>query len=532
MVDSARQIDATPLGFSTAPTQSGWLTRHRRDDGSIAPWLSPHVIIMTVLFLGALGIGYALLPGRAERIAMLERDGQTIPALAILEKSFKQGDRSVTTLYQLVGFYETFGQLDKSKEMLALLAEQAPRDVNVQRRLAAFYKQTQNEEGYVRTLKLQIETKYEEKTCRELIGIHRRAGQYADEQAALQLCRLKGYRKSEDIVRLAALLATDGDHAQASTLLRSVDDLRRLKNERERLQLFDALIATDQPREALRRATRWLRGQRDSSFALTLIEILAIDKRQDLAIELAKDIGAPGDSISLAIAELMLGRGQTVAARSYLRGWIEKVRFDSPEMVTRFIVAALDAEDPENALAGARKVGLTALSQNNLVAIAEALAVVGKQADFDAVKAIIQPEVLAENPLLGAAVALQKGGREATQQLLAKVQVDDLDEWRLSLWARLMDKTGRGEAASATLQQMGVEASDRMQVVLAPDRTAAPGRIIRRVKQRLPPVKRPPKQPPPARLPGTIAIPRPAAKTPSTATPAPFNPATAFKNGG
>jgi tetratricopeptide (TPR) repeat protein len=479
--------------------------QHRRDDGSLAPRINPHLIIMLVLFVGALGIGYALLPCRAERIAMLERDGQTIPALAILEKNFRAGDRSVPTLYQLEGFYETFGQLDKAKEILALLAAQAPRDLSVQRRLATFYKQTQNEEAYVRTLRLQIETKYEEKTCRELIGTHRRAGQYAEEQAALQLCRNKGYRKPEDIVRLAALLASDGDMVQSSMLLRSVDDLRRLKNERERLQLFDALIATDQPREALRRATRWLRGARDSSFALTLIEILSQDKRHDLAIELAKEISSPGDSISLAIAELMLARGQGVAAKSYLRGWIEKVRFDSPDMITRFIVAALDAEDPENAVAGARKVGFAALSQANLVTLAEALAVVGKQADFDAVKAAIQPEVLASNPLLGAAVAMQKGGKEATQALLERVQVDELDEWRLSLWARLMDKTGRGDAATATLQQMGVEPSDVVQPVAQPDKTAAgAGRLIRRIKQK---PKRPARPP---RIPGTIT-PRPGA---------------------
>ena len=493
------------------------MPQHQRDDGSLAPRLNQHLVIMLVLFAGALGIGYTLLPGRAERIAMLERDGQTIPALAILEKNVQQGDRNVPTLYQLEGFYETFGQLDKAKEVLALLAEQAPRDLSIQRRLATFYKQTQNEDAYVRTLRLQIETKYEEKTCRELIGILRRAGQYTEEQAALQLCRNKGYRKPEDIVRLAALLASDGDMAQSSALLRSVDDLRRLKNERERLQLFDALIATDQPREALRRATRWLRGQRDSSFALTLIEILSQDKRHDLAIELAKEISSPGDSISLAIAELMLARGQGVAAKSYLRGWIEKVNFDSPDMITRFIVAALDAEDPENALAGARKVGLTALSQGNLVALAEALAVVGKQADFDAVKAIIQPEVLAGNPLLGAAVAMQKGGREATQMLLERVQVDELDEWRLSLWARLMDKTGRGDAATAALQRLGVDPGDVVQPVVLPDKTAVQaGRLIRRLKQRPKRAARPP------RLPGTIA-PRPG-----TAQKAPPASATGF----
>jgi hypothetical protein len=88
------------------------------------------------------------------------------------------------------------------------------------------------------------------------------------------------------------------------------------------------------------------------------------------------------------------------------------------------------------------------------VSLAEALAAIDRQADFDAVRAVIKPEVIAENPLLGAAVALQRGAPEAGQTLLSAVAVDELDEWRLSLWARLMDHTGRTEVAAATLRSM------------------------------------------------------------------------------
>ena len=77
------------------------------------------------------------------------------------------------------------------------------------------------------------------------------------------------------MVRLASLLAVDGDTKEASLLLRAVDDLRRLKSDRERLQLFELLIENDQPGEAQRRASRWVKTNKDDGFALTLISELA-----------------------------------------------------------------------------------------------------------------------------------------------------------------------------------------------------------------------------------------------------------------
>ena len=65
---------------------------------------------MGVLFVGALGFGYVLLPGQVQRVAMLERDGQSQQARAMLEQSYLAGDQSFRTLYQLQGLYEQFGQ--------------------------------------------------------------------------------------------------------------------------------------------------------------------------------------------------------------------------------------------------------------------------------------------------------------------------------------------------------------------------------------------------------------------------------------
>jgi len=427
--------------------------------------IEPHAVVMAIVFAPGLVAGYVFLPGENERVAMLERDGKNRQAMAILEARFAAGDRRPRTLFQLVGLYEQFGRLTELKRVLEALAVARPRDVQVQRRLAQFYSATQDNAAYIGALEREIEIKYSEASCRELVGLHRLAGNFDKEQAAIQRCRQRGYRRVEDIVRLAELVAADGDALQAAQLLRSVDDLRRLKSDRERLQLFTMLVEADQPREAQRRAVRWVKSARDDEFTLTLIESLVRDGRHDVAIELARDVSVQGDAVSLTVAEIMLDRGETVAARAYLRGWSRSAGSISEDTAYRFVEAALDAEDPELAYAFAGSFGLERTPQAALAALAEALRVIGRRQDFEDVKAVLRPETLAGNPLIGAADEFDKGRSQVSSALLDQVQPDKLDAWRLTLWARLMRDTGRGAQAQSTLRTLGVTAVAGGQVV-------------------------------------------------------------------
>jgi hypothetical protein len=283
-----------------------------------SPSLPSHWLVMSVLFAGALGVGSVLLPGQVQRIAMLERDGQSEQALAMLEQGYRDGDRRMRPMLQLQTLYEQLGRLDQARTVLAELTERHPRDANVLKRALSFHRMTQDRPAYIRTLQTQIAVKYSEEACKELIGLLRLQSAAAEEQGAIQGCRQRGYRRAEDMIRLASLLASSGDFAQASAILRGVDDLRRLKTDKDRTQLTATLIEIDQPREAYRRAMRWLRGARDTPLALTIISLLAGGNKHDVAIELARDISVPGDAVSLAVAELMLDRGEPLAAKTYL----------------------------------------------------------------------------------------------------------------------------------------------------------------------------------------------------------------------
>lgn len=422
----------------------GAIDRWQRAMSKLSP-VRAHVFVMSLLFSAAVVVGYVLLPGDSERIAMLERDGKTGEARQILEAKFRNGDRGQRTLFLLQGLYEQAGDLPKTREMLELLAGLRPRDGQLLRQLGQFYKTTQAEPEYIRTLLVQIDLRYSEPACREVVGLLRRGGAYGEEQAALQKCRLKGYRRPEDMSRLASLLAVDGDIREASVLLRSVDDLRRLKSDRERLLLFDILLENDQPGEAQRRASRWIKASKDDTFALSLISSLVASNRFDAAIELARETSVPGDSIFLSIGEVMVERNQNTAAQAILRGWLDKAPTIEPSVVDRFIVAALAAGAPDLALIGAQKVGFANLQPVTAFELVRDLNESGLRIDAAAISAAVDLSTVAVNPER-AEVRLPKPRARPDP---AKSGAG-LEGWKAALWKRLRDENKPAVAQIST----------------------------------------------------------------------------------
>ena len=415
--------------------------------------LKPHLLLMMVIFAGAAVSGVVLLPGDAERVAMLERDGDNQRALTLLEQRYHAGDRSQRTLFQLEQLYQHFGQIKKARLMLEMLAKSRPRDLVLQRRLAKFYRDTQDGDAYLSSLSRLIAHRYSEPACRDLIAQLRLLGQYARERDAIERCRIKGYRRGSDIVRLAELEAANGNKTRALTLLRNVDDVKGLANPRERLLLTALLIdAGNAGDEVADRGARWLAVADNEAFADTLMGFLGQRKAHDAAIKIASRVGQPGDGLSLAVAEMMLDRDQTSAASAYLRGWIEEADLTNRRLATRFIAIALDAEDPEVALLAARRFGMDRLPEHSLVEIAEALGANGLREEFELVRTALSTDTIVAHPLLSAMVELNKGATTTTQSILDGVSADTLDTWRLALWARLMRETGKGNLAEAQLR--------------------------------------------------------------------------------
>lgn len=343
--------------------------------------VKPYHALMSLVFTVALGAAWTMLPGDNELIAMLERDGHSRDALAILEDDYQNGDRRYRTLHQMLALYENEGNTAKARIILEDMIRQRPRDPALNDRLVKFYRAIGDGEAHLGALKAQIEARYNETACRDYIALIRLKGGADDEMAAIQLCRAKGYRRPNDLARLAELAAASGDKAQAAGILRAIDDVKRLKSSDERLLLVSMLLDQGQPKEVERRAVRWIKASKDRSAALLLVDVLARSKYPETALEVAKDAGEAGDSLSLTVGERLLERSQPQVARLYLRGWLENAAFENEEVATRFVAAAIEAADPHTALLGARKYGIGKLPVGVARELARTLANGGLKAE-------------------------------------------------------------------------------------------------------------------------------------------------------
>ncbi len=420
----------------------------------------PYHAIMSAVFALSLVAGWGMLPGDNERIAMLERDGHSREALTILEQAYQGGDRRYRTLHQMAALHENEGNVARARDLLEQMKVQRPRDAALSKRLAQFYRDTQDSGRRMAALKSEVEVRYSELACRELIASYRLLGDFDGEKGVILTCRQKGYRRPDDLARLAELLAAEGDSAQASAILRSIDDVKRLKDPRERYQLLAFLLEQDQPKEAERRALRWIKSAKDDAFAVGIIDVFARSKNPSSAINLAKEAGEAGDSIALTIAERLLEQSQTSAARLYLRGWLDNASLADEGIAVRFMSAAIEAQDPKAALVGAQKYGLKRLPLEPLLGLVQALSAAGYKVEAqqvrDASAALTEPGAAASgsgtiDKKAGAKPAAANSSSGPSRKIRFEpprtAPSDPLDPWRRTLLAKVSDDADRQAAA-------------------------------------------------------------------------------------
>lgn len=256
-----------------------------------SPLIRSYHVLMAMVFAVALGAGWMMLPGDNELIAMLERDGHARAALGILEQGYANGDRRYRTLHQMLALYEEQGDTRKARTILEEMVNARPYDPALRERLVNFYQAVGDQRARVVALKAQIETRYKEAACRQYVALLRLKGDSAEEIAGLQFCRQRGYRRSDDLARLAELLAASGDSVQASTILRAIDDVKRLTSSDDRFLFMDLLLQQGQPNEAVRRSVRWIKATKDQRLAVAVVDILARSNYPDSALDVAKSAG-------------------------------------------------------------------------------------------------------------------------------------------------------------------------------------------------------------------------------------------------
>jgi hypothetical protein len=138
---------------------------------------------------------------------------------------------------------------------------------------------------------------------------------------------------------------------------------------------------------------------------------------------LAKEAGESGDSIALTIAERLLEQSQTSAARVYLRGWLDNASLTDEGMAVRFLSAAIEAQDPKSALAGAQKFGLKKLPPEPLLKLVQALSGAGYRAEAQQVRDAVIAD--AEPALAAPAGGITENAENKTEEKAAAAKTID-----------------------------------------------------------------------------------------------------------
>ena len=125
----------------------------------------------------------------------------------------------------------------------------------------------------------------------------------------------------------------------------------------------------------------------------------------------------------------------------------------STETATRFVTAAVDAEDPGLAMQAAERHGLTRFRARDLVPLTEALMATGQMLQFDRVRAVLDVESIQSDGLVAASIELREGRLDQARALLAATNIDPSDERRLALKAQLVALAGRPQTSTQLVRE-------------------------------------------------------------------------------
>ncbi|WP_208978702.1 hypothetical protein [Pseudovibrio denitrificans] len=105
------------------------------------------------LYLLFLGVGYALVPGQTEKVAVQIKERKYFEAREDLLRSFDRANSSPEELLQLAEIAEQLGFVEEMHQMHEAYVQQSPDDLWVLRKIELYHRLSGDFLGYVESLK-------------------------------------------------------------------------------------------------------------------------------------------------------------------------------------------------------------------------------------------------------------------------------------------------------------------------------------------------------------------------------------------
>lgn len=395
-------------------------------------------ILLAVIVAICLAAGYLAQSGPEERIATLIRDGRRAEASREIDTVLAGGRATPYMLMTLAHLQDALGDPARATETMELYRLARPDDTAALDWLVNRYEGSEDPDGLAEALAARLQARPTRETLARLTALHRYAGRFAEERAVLQTYDRALSLDSDQVQRLAELLAAEGRDAEAISVLKRADEAAAGDGERSRTLLFTLLVQGGHHAEAARRAQGWLALWKKPWLATRFTLRLARHAPMEVAARLARTSAALHPDGGLYLAKSLGEQGARGAADAVLGDWPWLETRLTVQEVQSFVEVAARFGRPAHLWGAFARLRARPAETAAQATFAEALA-----SQFgDGVVLALQPplamELLRERPVFGARIALATGRRSLAQHLLATAEPGALSVPEQLDWSRLL----------------------------------------------------------------------------------------------
>ncbi len=267
-------------------------------------------------------VGYIMIPGQSEQLAMLSRDELPDAALAKANALFESGNREPAILLQTFALNEYAGKYDRALEAFRTYFELRPDDAAAWEKAAYLF----DSQGQTELLKSALENivrlTRDPLASGRLAAFYRLGGQPDDEYRVLRAVEPKGLLPV-DALRLASLHFDRNEVTEGAAIIERLDDADTNIDDAGRIQLFVALLELGKFEVAVNRATKWTKASKDTGLQDVLTGYLLNAGADEAALRLASNAQTFADAKGFGrLAGLLADQGRFDLIERLMDDWV------------------------------------------------------------------------------------------------------------------------------------------------------------------------------------------------------------------
>ncbi|AWN39933.1 tetratricopeptide repeat protein [Methylobacterium durans] len=411
------------------------------------------LLVAVALVISAVA-AYLLQSGPEERIAMLVRDGRNAEAVIEIERLLATGAARPRVLMTLAILQDSAGERTRATDLMELYVLSRPRDRDALAWLVQAYEASDDVDGLIESQAKLAAVDPSPAQIGRLVALYRYHGRFAEESAALERFAEQGALTTDQLERLAQLLAAEGRIQRAVEVLRGLDERLDDAAERPRRLLFELLIGQGRFEEAAERAKRWLTAWRKPWLAAQLTQRFAARAPLPEARDLAMTSAALHPDAKLYLAKSLAEQGNRRLATALLLGWpYEGMPLTKPN-IDGYVAAAAATGIPTLIWSRFSMLRSRPGEKEAQALYAEAIAAEYGLSAIAMLQPALPDDVLRKRPVFAARIALHRGQQLRARQILAEAKLEAMTAAELAQWLDFVLQLNTAQGALATLQNL------------------------------------------------------------------------------